>query len=165
MTRPRQLDTMPARRRASPGRAWAPWLAATVLTLSGGLAGAHAADTGMAAPRLGTWYLVGWDTRHWRAEMLLTQHAGNRYAGLMTWRAVDGEPAGGAEPFHGEYFPATGAFRMKGEPVINPTGGIASGADYEAWSACDGQYLANGRWSGADIEDGTWVARHRADME
>lgn len=113
-------------------------------------------------PRPGTWYLVGRDTTYWRADMVLEHQEGQRYAGHMTWHAVDGEPAGGTEPFQAEYDPATQTLRMRGEPVRDATGNIASGGQYEARVACDGSYLAYGRWWGSDIADGTWAARYRA---
>jgi len=114
-------------------------------------------------PRLGTWYLVGWDTSHWRAELVIDKREGQGYTGRMIWRAVTGAPAGGTEPFHAEYDATTGTFRMQGEPVQGASGDIASGATYEARVVCDGRYLAYGRWSGDDVEDGTWVARHLSD--
>lgn len=123
-----------------------------------GVADAHAES----GPRPGTWYLVGRDTTYWRAEMILERRDGNHYAGQMTWHALADEPAGGTEPFQAEYDPATHTLRMQGEPVRNATGNIASGARYEARVACDGAYLAYGRWWGTDIADGTWTARHQA---
>jgi hypothetical protein len=116
------------------------------------------ADSG---PRLGTWYLVGRDTTYWRAEMVIERNDGQGYAGKLTWRAVGGEPAGGIEPFHAEYDPATQTFRMRGGAVQEATGNIASGAHYQARVTCDGRYLVHGHWWGDGIEDGTWTARHQ----
>lgn len=116
------------------------------------------ADDG--APRPGAWDLVGQDTSHWRAEMVLIRQDGNRYTGSFTWQAVSGDPASGTEPFQGEYDSATRTLRLRGEPVQGATGNIASGARYEARVACEGRYLAYGRWWGANIEPGTWAARH-----
>ncbi len=114
-------------------------------------------------PRLGTWNLVGRDTSRWRAELVINRRDGQRYAGRMTWRAVSGEPAGGTEPFKAEYDPATRTLRMRGEPLIGATGDIAAAASYESRVACDGGYLAYGRWYGEGIEGSTWAARHVAD--
>lgn len=128
-------------------------------------AGAAIAASALArddGPRLGTWYLVGWDTSHWRAELVIDRREGPRYTGRIIWRAVTGDPAGGTEPFHGEYDAPTGTFRMQGEPLQGASGDIASGARYEAQVVCDGRYLALGRWYGEDVEEGTWVARHVA---
>lgn len=122
-------------------------------------ASALAQDDG---PRLGTWYLVGWDTSHWRAALHIDRREGPRYTGRIVWRAVTGDPAGGTEPFQGEYDAPTGTFRMQGEPLQGASGDIASGARYEARVVCDGRYLALGRWYGEDVEEGTWVARFLA---
>jgi hypothetical protein len=128
-----------------------------------GLASVAQADDG--APRPGVWDLVGQDTSRWRAEMMLTRQDDNRYTGSFSWQAVSGAPAGGTEPFRGEYDPTTRTLRLRGEPVQGATGNIASGAHYEASVACEGRYLAYGRWWGTDIEPGTWAARHGHDAE
>ena len=126
-----------------------------------GHAGTSAAACADDPPRSGTWYLVGHDSRHWRAEMVLQRQAGARYDGHMTWRAVQGSPAGGLEPFSGEYDAATCTLTLRGEPVREATGDIASGAHYSARVADEGRYLAYGRWWGVDVAPGTWAARLR----
>jgi hypothetical protein len=117
---------------------------------------------GWVAPRSGIWNLKGSDETgtQWSAKLILvrTQRKGwiQRYRGEFRWRSA-GEIAAGREFFTGRFARRTGLLRLKSNRVVAEKGDLGL-ATYVGFSRSNGRKIARGKWNGADVVPGTWIA-------